>query len=204
MIKVERPGQGDDTRGWGPPFLEAHPVDCPQAVTKADPLSCSGERGQTVGVLPLREQRQAIDNVRYLPTARSRGNAPCGPTMRAFALTDSPHPAGCKIIRKLATGCDVLVENFKVGGLAKYRLDYPSVKEINPGTSPADPIHSCSDTIGDPLAAGIVYCSITGFGQTGPRKDQAGYDFLLQAQTPQRTILHSSSKSLSHIRACQD
>ncbi len=66
---------------------------------------------------------------------------------------------GQELIRKLAAKCDVLIENFKVGGLAKYGLDYPSIKAINPG---------------------IVYCSITGFGQTGPYAPRAGYDFLVQ------------------------
>ena len=67
---------------------------------------------------------------------------------------------GQNAIRSLALECDVVIENFKVGGLAKYKLDYPSLKQLNPA---------------------LIYCSITGFGQTGPYKDRLGYDFLIQA-----------------------
>nr|PZN87188.1 MAG: CoA transferase [Pseudomonadota bacterium] len=73
---------------------------------------------------------------------------------------DITHPKGQELIRKLAAKSDVVIENFKVGGLAKYGLDYQSLKQINPG---------------------IIYCSITGFGQTGPYAPRAGYDFLVQA-----------------------
>ncbi|MBT8437474.1 MAG: CoA transferase, partial [Gammaproteobacteria bacterium] len=69
-------------------------------------------------------------------------------------------PDGQALIRDLAKDCDVLIENFKVGGLKKYSLDYPALQRINPG---------------------LVYCSITGFGQTGPYADRAGYDFMIQA-----------------------
>ncbi|HEX5599795.1 MAG TPA: CaiB/BaiF CoA-transferase family protein, partial [Hyphomicrobiaceae bacterium] len=73
---------------------------------------------------------------------------------------DITHPKGQELIRKLAAKSDVVIENFKVGGLAKYGLDYQSLKQINPR---------------------IIYCSITGFGQTGPYAARAGYDFLVQA-----------------------
>jgi crotonobetainyl-CoA:carnitine CoA-transferase CaiB-like acyl-CoA transferase len=73
---------------------------------------------------------------------------------------DMSQPDGQALIRDLAKDCDVLIENFKQGGLKKYNLDYPALKRINPG---------------------LVYCSITGFGQTGPYADRAGYDFMIQA-----------------------
>ena len=73
---------------------------------------------------------------------------------------DITKPEGQDIIRKLVAECDILLENYKVGGLKKYGLDYESLSEINPG---------------------LVYCSITGFGQTGPYSPRAGYDFLIQA-----------------------
>lgn len=119
VIKVERPGRGDDTRGWGPPYLKdssGNPADA------AYYLSCNrGKRSVTI---------------------------------------DITHPEGQRLIRDLAARSDVVLENFKVGGLKKYGLDYDSLRGVNPG---------------------IVYCSITGFGQTGPYSHRAGYDFLLQA-----------------------
>lgn len=119
VIKVERPGTGDDTRGWGPPFaLEP---------SKGDPgLSAY-----------------------YLCTNRGK---------KSVAL-DLASAEGQDIVRRLAAKSDVVIENYKVGGLAKYGLDYASIKAVNPG---------------------IVYCSITGFGQTGPYAERAGYDFLVQ------------------------
>jgi len=118
VIKVERPGSGDDTRGWGPPF-----------VTDADgePLSAAY----------------------YHSTNRGK---------RSVAI-DMNSAEGQSAIRELAAGSDILVENFKVGGLKKYGLDYDSLKEINPR---------------------LIYCSITGFGQDGPYAARAGYDFLIQ------------------------
>ena len=119
VIKVERPGTGDDTRTWGPPFLndnEGHPT-----------------------------QELAY----YLSTNRGK---------KSIAI-DFTQPEGQELVRQLVTKSDILLENFKVGGLAKYGLDYQSLKEINPG---------------------LIYCSITGFGQTGPYCHRAGYDFLLQ------------------------
>ncbi len=118
VIKIEKPGEGDDTRGWGPPFL-----------TNAD-----GTRG---------------DAAYYL--AANRGK-------KSVAI-DMAQPEGQKLIRELAARSDVLIENFKDGGLKKYDLDYPSLKTINPR---------------------LVYCSITGFGQDGPYAPRAGYDFMIQ------------------------
>jgi formyl-CoA transferase len=119
VIKVERPGSGDDTRGWGPPFLR-----------------------DSAG-------NETSDAAYYL--AANRGK-------RSITL-DIAAPEGQAIVRTLATVSDVLVENYKVGQLAKYGLDYASLAALNPR---------------------LIYCSITGFGQTGPYKDRAGYDFIIQ------------------------
>ncbi|HGG04916.1 MAG TPA: CoA transferase [Aliiroseovarius sp.] len=119
IIKVERPGSGDDTRGWGPPFV-------------------TGKDGQPT-----------TESAYYLSANRNK---------RSIAL-DMADPKGAETIRKLAAKCDVVVENFKVGGLKKYGLDYDSIRAVNPS---------------------IVYCSITGFGQTGPHAHRPGYDLLAQ------------------------
>ncbi|HLH51958.1 MAG TPA: CaiB/BaiF CoA-transferase family protein, partial [Roseiarcus sp.] len=118
VIKVERPGAGDDTRGWGPPFV----------------AGADGGRG---------------DAAYY--HACNRGK-------RSVAI-DFERPEGQAIVRRLAARADVVIENFKTGGLVKYGLDYPSLKALNPR---------------------LVYCSITGFGQTGPYAKRAGYDFMVQ------------------------
>jgi len=120
VVKVERPGRGDDTRGWGPPFL-------------TDPES--GERG---------------DSGYFLCANRGK---------RSIAL-DIASLEGQETIRALAAKADILVENYKVGGLKKYGLDYESLSKINPR---------------------LIYCSITGFGQDGPLASKAGYDFMIQA-----------------------
>jgi crotonobetainyl-CoA:carnitine CoA-transferase CaiB-like acyl-CoA transferase len=119
VIKVERPGNGDDTRSWGPPFLK-------------------NEAGE--------ETREAAY---YLGANRNK---------RSICI-DISKPEGQQLIRELAQQCDVLVENYKVGDLARYGLDYASLKTVNPR---------------------LVFCSITGFGQTGPYKDRAGYDYAVQ------------------------
>lgn len=119
VIKVERPGNGDDTRGWGPPFL-------------ADS-----------------EGELTTDAAYFL--AANRG--------KKSITIDITHPKGQELVKRLAAKCDVVLENFKVGGLAQYGLDYISLREINPS---------------------IIYCSITGFGQNGPYRQRAGYDFLIQ------------------------
>src|SRR5690625_1062790 len=118
VIKVERPGTGDDTRGWGPPYLQDADGNDSEA---AYYLSCNrGKRSITI---------------------------------------DFRQPEGQALIRELAARSDVLRENYKVGGLAKYGLDYGNLKRIN---------------------AGLVYCSISGVGQTGPDSQRAGYDFRIQ------------------------
>ena len=122
VIKIEKPGTGDDTRSWGPPFLkDATGRDTAEA---AYYLACN--RGK---------QSVAVD----------------------FTRTE-----GQAIVRELARGADVVIENFKVGGLAKHGLDYPSLAPLNPR---------------------LVYCSITGFGQTGPYAERAGYDFIIQGMS---------------------
>jgi len=118
VIKIERPGTGDDTRTWGPPFLK----DAQGADTEA---------------------------AYYLGTNRNKRSVTC----------DIAQPAGQALIRELAKHCDVFVENFKVGDMARYGLDYASLKAINPR---------------------LVYCSVTGFGQNGPYADRAGYDYAIQ------------------------
>jgi len=120
VFKVEQPGRGDDTRAWGPPFLQ----------------------------LPDGSD-DARESAYYLCTNRNKRSA----------AIDIARPEGAALIRRLAAEADVLVENFKVGGLAKYGLDYASIAAINPR---------------------IVYCSITGFGQTGPYAKRGGYDYLAQ------------------------
>ncbi len=119
VIKIERPGSGDDTRGWGPPYLR-------------------DDHGQ-----PTREAAY------FLSTNRNK---------QSVAL-DMADPEGAEAVRELARHCDVVVENFKVGGLKRYGLDYDSLKAINPR---------------------LVYCSITGFGQNGPYAHRPGYDFMIQ------------------------
>lgn len=119
VIKVERPGSGDDTRAWGPPYLRDS------------------------------EGRDTSEAAYYLGANRNK---------RSITI-DIATPEGQALIRELATQVDVLVENFKVGDLARYGLDAPSLLAINPR---------------------LVFCSITGFGQTGPYKDRAGYDYAVQ------------------------
>src|SRR5690606_39186058 len=119
VIKVERPGTGDDTRSWGPPFLKDQ------------------------------DGNETTESAYYLSTNRNK---------RSVAI-DFSKPEGAELVREIAKHCDILVEHFKVGGLKKYGLDYDSLKEINP----------C-----------LIYCSITGFGQTGPLASLPGYDFMIQ------------------------
>ena len=119
VIKVERPGQGDDTRLWGPPFLK----------------DAGG--------------RDTRDAAYYLACNRGK---------KSLTL-DIARPEGRSIARALALKSDVMVENFKVGDLARHGLDYASLAPDNPR---------------------LVYCSITGFGQSGPYRDRPGYDFMVQ------------------------
>jgi crotonobetainyl-CoA:carnitine CoA-transferase CaiB-like acyl-CoA transferase len=120
VIKIERPGSGDDTRSWGPPFLQDN------------------------------EGRDTHEAAYYLGANRNKRSITC----------DISQPAGQQLIRDLAVHCHVLVENFKVGDLARYGLSYEDMRKVNPK---------------------LVYCSITGFGQTGPYRDRAGYDYIVQA-----------------------
>ena len=120
VIKVERPGTGDDTRAWGPPFIKD------------------------------KDDNETKESAYFLSTNRGK---------KSIAL-DISKPEGQEILRNLAVKSDVLIENYKVGGLEAYGLGYEDLKKINPG---------------------LVYCSITGFGQTGPFSNRAGYDFLIQA-----------------------
>lgn len=119
VIKVERPGRGDDTRAWGPPFLK----------------DTQGENTSEAAY--------------YLSANRNKQSVTIDFTM----------PEGQKLVRDLVAKSDIVIENFKVGGLAAYGLDYASLQAINPR---------------------LIYCSITGFGQTGPYAKRAGYDFMIQ------------------------
>ena len=119
VYKIERPGSGDDTRVWGPPFLQ----------------DSAGARG---------------DAAYYLCTNRNK---------RSITV-DFTTPEGREIVQALAARADVVLENFKVGGLRAHGLDYESLRALNPR---------------------LIYCSITGFGQTGPYAARPGYDFLVQA-----------------------
>lgn len=119
VIKVERPGTGDDTRAWGPPYLR----DAAGRETRESAYFLSCNRGK---------QSLTLDITR---------------------------PEGQRIVRELAAASDILLENYKVGGLAKYGLDWPALQALNPR---------------------LIYCSITGFGQDGPYAGRAGYDFIVQ------------------------
>ncbi|MBS7664439.1 CoA transferase [Pseudomonas lalucatii] len=119
VVKVERPGSGDDTRHWGPPYLK----------------DAEGENtGEAAYYLAANRNKQSL-------------------------TLDFTQAEGQRIVRELASKADILIENFKVGGLAAYGLDYPSLKVLNPR---------------------LIYCSITGFGQHGPYAKRAGYDFMIQ------------------------
>ncbi len=127
VIKVERPGAGDDTRHWGPPFLK---------------------------------DAQGND------TAHASYFASCNRNKRSIAI-DISQPEGQALIRQMALNSDILVENFKVDGLAHYGLDYASLKALNPR---------------------LIYCSVTGFGQDGPYAERAGYDLMIQAMSGMMSI----------------
>ena len=120
VIKIERPGVGDDTRKWGPPYVKDS------------------------------DENDTSESAYYLSSNRNK---------RSLTL-DITQIAGQQIIRKLAGKCDVLIENYKVGGLKKYGLDYTALKADFPD---------------------LIYCSITAFGQTGPKSHRLGYDFVIQA-----------------------
>jgi formyl-CoA transferase len=119
VIKIERPGSGDDTRGWGPPYLKDA------------------------------QGRDTSEAAYYLSANRGK---------RSVTI-DISKPEGQRLVRELAKKSDIVVENYRVDQLAKYGLDYASVAALNPR---------------------LIYCSITGFGQTGPYRERAGYDFIIQ------------------------
>jgi crotonobetainyl-CoA:carnitine CoA-transferase CaiB-like acyl-CoA transferase len=119
VIKIERPGAGDDSRAFGPPWIRD------------------------------REGRDTKDSAYY--TSANRG--------KKSVTVNIARPEGQRIVRELAKVCDVLIENYKVGDLPRYGLGYDDVKKLNPR---------------------LIYCSVTGFGQTGPWRERPGYDFMIQ------------------------
>jgi crotonobetainyl-CoA:carnitine CoA-transferase CaiB-like acyl-CoA transferase len=121
VIKVEKPGTGDDTRGWGPPFLKDA------------------------------QGRDTRESAYYLSSNRGKHSV----------AIDMASPQGQSVIRRMAETCDILVENFKLGDLDRYGLGFDELIELNPR---------------------LIYCSISGFGRTGPNRHRAGYDFLIQAE----------------------
>ncbi len=127
VVKVERPGAGDDTRSWGPPFLKD-------------------------------AQGKDTDQATYFTA--------CNRNKRAITL-DMAKVEGQALIKQMAAQSDILVENFKVGGLKQYGLDYESLKAVNPR---------------------LIYCSVTGFGQSGPYAERAGYDLMIQAMSGMMSI----------------
>ena len=127
VIKVERPVDGDDTRHWGPPFLQ-------------------DSEGHN--------------------TAHASYFTACNRNKRSITI-DMAKPEGQALVRKMAQQSDIVVENFKVGGLTHYGLDYASLKAINPR---------------------LIYCSVTGFGQDGPYAERAGYDLMVQAMSGMMSI----------------
>ncbi len=120
VIKVERPGKGDESRHWGPPFLKD------------------------------RHGKETCESPMYLSANRNK---------RSLTI-DIAKPEGQRLVHQLAAQCDVLIENYKVGDLQRYGLDYESIRKTNPR---------------------IVYCSVTGYGQTGPYAKRPGYDTVFQA-----------------------
>ena len=120
VIKVERPGKGDDTRHFGPPFMRD---DTGELTTESAYFMCANRGKESLSI-------------------------------------DISTTSGQAEIKQLVAGVDILIENYKVGGLAKYGLDYASLSALNPA---------------------LIYCSITGFGQSGPYAQRAGYDFMIQA-----------------------
>ena len=120
VLKIEHPNHGDDTRGWGPPFLQDG-----SAQPDAAYFLCANRNKRSVAI-------------------------------------DFSQPEGAALVRRLAADADIVVENFRTGGLARHGLDEPSLRAANPG---------------------LIYCSVTGFGQTGPYATRGGYDFLVQGMS---------------------
>ena len=127
VVKVERPGLGDDTRQWGPPFL-----------------------------------KDAKGN----DTTQASYFTACNRNKRSVTI-DMATPEGQALIKQMALQADIVVENFKVGGLKQYGLDHESLRALNPR---------------------LIYCSVTGFGQDGPYAERAGYDLMVQAMTGMMSI----------------
>ena len=127
VVKVERPGVGDDTRQWGPPFL-----------------------------------KDAEGN----DTTQASYYTACNRNKRSVTI-DMASSEGQALIRQMAQQADIVVENFKVGGLKQYGLDHESLRALNPR---------------------LIYCSVTGFGQDGPYAERAGYDLMVQAMTGMMSI----------------
>ncbi|ART47558.1 CaiB/BaiF CoA transferase family protein [Acidovorax carolinensis] len=127
VVKVERPGLGDDTRQWGPPFLK------------------DAEGNNT-------------NQASYFTA--------CNRNKRSVTI-DMATPEGQALIKRMALQADIVVENFKVGGLKQYGLDHASLRALNPR---------------------LIYCSVTGFGQSGPYAERAGYDLMVQAMTGMMSI----------------
>jgi formyl-CoA transferase len=127
VIKIEKPGEGDDTRHWGPPFLRDAQG---QETTQASYFTACNRNKRSIAIDITKEEGQAL-------------------------------------VKQLALQCDIVVENFKVGGLAHYGLDQASLRALNPR---------------------LIYCSITGFGQTGPYAERAGYDLMIQAMSGMMSI----------------
>jgi crotonobetainyl-CoA:carnitine CoA-transferase CaiB-like acyl-CoA transferase len=127
VVKIERPGVGDDTRTWGPPFLKD-------------------------------EHGHDTDQATYFTS--------CNRNKRSVTI-DMATPEGQALLKKMAAQADILVENFKTGGLRQYGLDYESLRALNPR---------------------LVYCSVTGFGHDGPHASRAGYDLMIQATTGMMSI----------------
>ena len=139
VIKVERPGSGDDTRGWGPPNLKD------------------------------RDGQPLPDSAYYLCANRNK---------RSVAI-DFTRPEGQRLLQQMATRCDVVIENFKPGGLVRHGLDHETLLRLNPR---------------------LVYCSITGFGQTGPYASRPGYDFLMQGMGGLMSITATPTASPAAVR----
>ncbi len=127
VVKIERPGVGDDTRGWGPPFLK----------------DADGH-----------------------DTTQSTYFTACNRNKRSVTV-DMATPEGQALLQRMAAQSDVVVENFKTGGLSQYGLDYESLKTANPR---------------------LIYCSVTGFGHDGPHAQRAGYDLMIQATSGMMSI----------------
>src|SRR6516225_843534 len=125
VIKIEQPGKGDDTRGWGPPFIN----------------------GESAYFLSVNRNKESV-------------------------TLDFKQPQGRSILDRLLSKTDVLVENFRPGTLTKLGLDHPQVARAHPR---------------------LVYCSISGFGQTGPRRSEAGYDAIMQAEGGLMSITGSAT-----------